>query len=107
MNAAMIREEFEEWFAGFGEHIFADTKHVAFMAWQAAASHAGGDVARLDAMIKHEWRMGWTREEDFCRVWAVIDEEEGTEAPVCGWETFFDDPRNAIDAAIRAGGEAG
>ena len=58
------------------------------------------DAGRLNAMSEHEWRIGWNREGDLCRVWA--EDMEGNRDPVCGWDKFFPDHRAAIDAAIGA-----
>jgi len=63
------------------------------------------DAARLDWMASRSAHIGWDRDGDFCRVWAIEDEEIG-QAPITGWH---DSARDAIDAArgitAPAGGE--
>ncbi len=86
-----------------------DSLNFALECWIASRSAALAKVAelekdagRFEAMIKHEWRLGWNREGDACRVWHFVDGEPGEYEPVCGWPTHFDDPRAAIDAAMQA-----
>lgn len=57
------------------------------------------DTERLDYMIQREAYVGWTKDGERCRVFKR--EEEDGAVPVCGWPNFFDDGRQAIDAAMR------
>lgn len=60
------------------------------------------DAKRIDWMSTYEARIGWNREGDMCRVWVREDEDDtGNFVPVCGWKIAFEDPRSAIDAAMR------
>lgn len=61
------------------------------------------DTARLDWMSTNEAHIGWNREGEVCRVWAVQDEEKGAE-PLTGWHNSA---RAAIDAARGITAQAG
>lgn len=63
------------------------------------ASCAPSDSEMLDWMIQHCAWIGWTRDHEYCRVMKHSGDEDGA-YPVCGWPRFFDDPKQAIAAAM-------
>lgn len=61
------------------------------------------DTERLNWLIAHSAWIGWTRDDNIYRVW-VLDANYDHKLVwlVCGWSVFFNNPRDAIDAAMKA-----
>jgi hypothetical protein len=94
--------------AHLGDSVGADGKRPAAAADGISERASDAlDAKRLDWMSSREAWIGWNREGDMCRVWRRgEDEDDFRPEPVCGWSTFFDDHRAAIDAAMANGSAA-
>lgn len=57
------------------------------------------DEHRLDYLIKSGSYLGWNRNGLSCRVFSP--DIVHTFKPVCGWNSFFNSGKDAIDAAMK------